>query len=266
VAMAFVLNGMVLAGSRGSFLALVIGGLTLTLLKPPSHRKLFYAFASIAVIGFLSISYQGFWERMQTITAPIEEGAEVDNSAQSRIELFRAQVKMAAEYPLGTGHRGTAVLSQSYLDARYLTSGDGLLNGAGARSSHNTFMSIWVEQGIPGVVLFGVLGIWGLRAVRRLRRHVRSGAPAETAMQVAGAAAGLVVVIVAGLFTDYLKAEVQIWLLAVLAALVYVRMPIEQATLPASQGKKRGPWFAAKPAAAGSPTVDTAATTGTRHV
>jgi hypothetical protein len=85
-------------------------------------------------------------------------------------------------------------------------------------------------------------------------------------MQVAGAVAGLVVVIVAGLFTDYLKAEVQIWLLAILAALVYVRMPIEQSSMPTQQGNKRAPWFAAKAAAAGSPTADTAATTGTRHV
>jgi O-antigen ligase len=265
-AMPFVLNGMVLAGSRGSFLALIVGGLTLVLLKPPSHSKLFYTFAALAVVGFLSISFQGFWERMGTITAPIEEGKEVDNSAESRIALFHAQVRMAAEYPLGTGHRGTAILSQRYLDARYLTSGDGLINGMGARSSHNTFMSIWVEQGIPGVILIGALGVWGFRAVRRLRKHVRSGAPPETSMQVAAAAAGLVVVAVAGLFTDYLKAEVQIWLLAMLAALVYVRLPLEQSTMPPPASKKRAPWFAAKGAATDTSSAGTVPTTGTRHV
>jgi O-antigen ligase len=245
LAMPFVLNAMVLSGSRGSFVAVVVGGLALVLLKPRAHRKLFYSFAALGVVLFLMLSPDTFWERVRTITAPVEKTAEVDNSTESRIELFKAQLKMAARYPHGTGHRGTAVLSSQYLDTRYLTTESGPVEIYGARSSHNTFMSVWVEQGIPGVILVLALGAWILRSIGKLRRHNADASNTATAMQGAAAVAGLAVVIIAGLFTDYLKAEVQVWLLAVLATIIYIRMPQEAAaaTPVATASRLRG-WAA----------------------
>ena len=45
--------------------------------------------------------------------------------------------------------------------------------------------------------------------------------PQQTAL-LAGVAGGLTIVFIAGLFVDYLKAEVQIWLFALLASLSVV--------------------------------------------
>jgi hypothetical protein len=120
-------------------------------------------------------------------------------------------------YPLGTGHRGTEVLSREYVPEKYLTTRpDGSL---GARSSHNTFLSMWVEQGIPGAIVFIALAFWCRRASKQLFQRY---GPEKTVMEkgmLAGISAALLVTFIAGIFVDYLKAEVTIWLLALLAAM-----------------------------------------------
>lgn len=216
-AIPFILNGMVLAGSRGAFLALVAGSLVLVKLKPRSHRKAFYALGVLALVLVGMLANQVFWERMGTIKSGLEDEQEMDTSALSRIVLVEAQIKMALAYPMGTGHRGTAFLSPLYIDEKYMAADTMDGSGPGRRSSHNTFMTTWVEQGFPGAAMFLLICLWSWRSIRRLHRLQRDG-EAEPMAQTAALAAALFSAFVAGMFVDYLKAEVQIWLLALLAA------------------------------------------------
>jgi O-Antigen ligase. len=224
-AMPFMLNTMVLAGSRGAFLALLGTGLALWYLKPQKHRRLFYAYAVLGVVLLGLLANQIFLTRVETITAVTQEDAEVDRSAESRVVLFKAQMQMAKRYPFGTGHRGTAVLSTQYLDPIYLSSKrvDGRMV-YGQRSSHNTFMSALVEQGVIGGFLFLSLWWWVLRSAMRLKRtyavNEQSAERVEIAVLVAAVAGALAAVFVAGQFVDYLKAEVQIWCMVLLACLL----------------------------------------------
>jgi hypothetical protein len=130
---------------------------------------------------------------------------------------------MAAAYPLGAGHRGTAVLSPKYLDPKYLTTPRGDPTGPLARASHNTFMTALVEQGVPGAILFVWLWIWCLRTVVRVRRGAKGRWPPAALASLAGVGAALAVVFVAGQFVDYLKAEIYVWLLAILASMDAIR-------------------------------------------
>jgi len=218
--MGLILNGVVQSGSRGGFLAIMCGGVALWYLKPYDHRRLFYFFAVLGVSMFLIVAQETFWERMGTITTAVENREEADTSAQSRFALVEAQMKMAAAYPLGAGHRGTAVLSPQYLDARYLTlsvSAPGVVATVAQRSSHNTFMTALVEQGIPGAIMFTWLWAWAIFTLLRLGRLSKTWS--EGGAWVAGIGGALGVVFVAGQFVDYLKAEVQVWLFAALASL-----------------------------------------------
>lgn len=217
VAAPMIVNGIVLAASRGAFLGVLAGALVLFLVKPPKYRSLFWVFAIAGTIGTVSLMDQRFIDRMLSITDAVERTEEIDASAQSRWELKAAQLRMFVEYPFGSGHKGTAVLSPRFLDAKWLTHRPGEDESAAARASHNTFLTALVEQGIPGAVIYLSLVGWGVLAVLRLRRAVRAGWPRETAYGGAPAAA-LAVVLIAGVFTDYLMAEVQIWMLALLAA------------------------------------------------
>ena len=140
VAIAFAMNAIVLTGSRGAFLALIGGGLVLYYLRPIAYKKMFYVYAFLGVALFLRVASHQFWDRMDTVTVAASGDAKsMDNSALSRIEMAKAQVRMAASYPLGAGHRGSEVLSPHYLASQFMT-------GSGYRSSHNAFLTILVEQ------------------------------------------------------------------------------------------------------------------------
>jgi hypothetical protein len=211
------LNGLILTGSRGAFLGLLGGSLTIALLCPPGRRLQFAGAAVLGVVLALNLVDAAFVERMFTITAAVKDKDEIDSSAESRVALFEAQKRMFAAYPLGCGHRGTAVLSVEFLDRQYLTTGPtGEVDAA--RSSHNTFMTVLVEQGVVGVLLFVWMTLWGLTAILRVKRLQSAGAPPQAVAPAIAACGALTVVWVSGQFTDYLLAEVQIWMYALLAA------------------------------------------------
>jgi hypothetical protein len=218
IVLPFILNGVILSGSRGGFLALVGGGMVLWYLKPKEYRKLFYAFAALGVVLMGILAHDMFWERMGTIEAAAERDEAADTSALSRFALVDAQFRMFKSYPHGTGHRGTATLSPRYLDERFLSGGPDESQER-RRSSHNTFMTALTEQGIPGAIFYVWVWSWCALTALRLKRNQAFVADPQRAALLASVAAGLVIVLVAGVFVDYIKAEVQIWLSALLASL-----------------------------------------------
>lgn len=209
-----ILNGFVLANSRGSFLGVAAGVLVLALCKAKAHRRLFWALMLVAAVGVTFVVDSAFMDRMATIgDVTDQDNEQADASARSRLVIVEAQMRMAADYPMGVGFRGTIVLSPRYLDSRWLTKLPGTDESVG-RSSHNTFMTTLVEQGIPGALMFLALVTWIVVSIFKLRRPSRYGADPELATMGAALCGGLVVVIVAGTATDYFMAEVQFWLYA----------------------------------------------------
>jgi O-antigen ligase len=242
LAMPFLLNTVVQSQSRGAMLAIVCAGLLLFYLKPKPYRVHFYAFALLGIVLFGIVAQDTFWNRMRTLTATVEQGAEIDSSAESRVVLLKAQWRMALDYPLGTGHRGTAVLSPRYMDAKWLAKTPNDPDGVGARSSHNMFMSALVEQGFPGALIFIGLPVWLMRSVSVIRKHraVAANPKSELLLYAPAVIGALIVVYVAGFFTDYLKTEVQIWLYALLAAMTRVHVPREEVIAAAGAAEPAG--------------------------
>jgi hypothetical protein len=227
LAMPFLLNTIVQSQSRGAMLALVCAGLVLFYLKPKPFRRQFYVFAVLGMVLFGMVAQSTFWDRMRTLEATVDDNEQIDSSAESRVVLAHAQLQMFLDHPLGVGHRGTAVLSPRYLDAKWLTKDPNDPTAAPARSSHNSFMSALVEQGIPGAVIFIWLAAWVLKSVFTLKRFLNVAADERSPILIYGpaVAGGAIVVLVAGMFTDYLKTEVQIWMWALLAAITAVHIP-----------------------------------------
>lgn len=207
-------NGIVLANSRGSFLGIVAGGLMLAICKARQHRWMFWSFALAAVMGLTVIVDQAFVDRMFTIGDVTSEDDEADMSARSRAAVAKAQVQMFLDHPMGAGHRGTAVLSTQYLDRKWLTLDVGGDESTAARSSHNTFMTTLVEQGLPGGLLFISLTLWTLAAGVRIRSLNGLGADPQLITLGAAICGALAVVWVSGNTADYLMAEVQFWMFA----------------------------------------------------
>ncbi|MCU0949627.1 MAG: O-antigen ligase family protein [Burkholderiaceae bacterium] len=217
VGLALAMNGLVLTASRGAFLGLIGGGGILSALHPRRFRVRFVVLALIALIGFFAVADQRFIERMISLVAVWEQSEEIDSSAQSRFVLKQAQWQMFLDYPMGAGHKGTAALSPLYLAEEWLATsrvGDRVVM---ARSSHNTFFTTLTEQGIVGALLFIALVLWVLRCALRIML-LRDRLPDPTQPVIAaGLCGGVMVVLVAGIGTDYLMAEVQFWFLAGLA-------------------------------------------------
>ncbi len=218
VAGAVILNGLILTASRGAFLGVVAAALVVLLLKPRQYRKLFWVFAAVGAIGAVSLMDQRFIDRMLSITAAVERTEEIDDSAESRWALKEAQLRMFAAHPFGAGHKGTAVLSPQYLDRKWLSTRPGEDESQAARASHNTFLTLLVEQGVFGALFYLLLVLWGSRAGLLLRRASRHAADPRPIAYGLASLAALTVVLVAGQFTDYLMAEVQIWMAALLVA------------------------------------------------
>jgi O-antigen ligase len=217
--MPFILNGLILGGSRGAFLAVTVGGLVLMLLKPAQHKRVFWVFAIVGVGLAVSLMDKRFIDRMMTIETAVEDVADADLSAQSRVELQKAQFQMFARYPFGSGHKGTALLASQFLDEKWMAH-DEYGRNTGMRSSHNTFLTTLVEQGIVGATLYLSMVGWWLLSVFRLWRLRRLGMNSDLVSQGAALAGAIAVVLFAGNFTDYLMAEIQFWLFAMLAALL----------------------------------------------
>lgn len=209
-------NGLVLVNSRGSMLGLVAGVLVLVLCKADKHRRVFWGLGVVTFAMGAIVVDEAFMERMLTISQVTTE--EADMSAQSRVELAKSQLQMFLDHPIGVGHRGTPALSRDYLDDRWLSIDLRRRLDPAQRSSHNTFLTALVEQGVFGAMLYLALVLWIVGATWRARRWRGSPADPELATFGATVCAALAVVIVAGNTADYLLVEVQFWLLAMLVS------------------------------------------------
>ena len=202
-------NGVVQSISRSAMVGLAAAGLTLFFMHYKTIRKKLFLYCLVALAGFIHFAPQTFWNRMDTVRAPIEE-EEVDKSAYSRILIARAQLEMFNDNVLGHGFRGTMVLSPYYMPEGLLTR----TGGGMGRSSHNTFLTALVEQGIPGAVLYWFAVIWAVKLILSFKKD-----DIVVYLYVMMVAGGLAMLFVSGQFVDYIKAEMMIYCFALLAGL-----------------------------------------------
>ena len=216
--LAIILEGLVLTNTRGAFLGLVAGVLTLALFKSKSHQRVFWSLTLLGLLGFSAIMDKSFIDRMWTSRDVTSKSEYADSSARSRVVIAEAQLLMFLDHPMGTGHRGTAALSPRYMDERWLSKD---ASGNAARSSHNTFLTSLVEQGVPGAVLFIWLTLWTITALLRSRWQERRHRDPDLTTLVASIGGALAVIFVAGNTADFLMAEAQFWLFAAMVSILH---------------------------------------------
>ena len=212
--MPLILNALVATISRSGFLALTVSGVIFNLFAPKRLSTAVRLFSVAGLVLLVLITNPVYWERIGTIVVAGQEIEGVDTGSR-RLVLIQKQFEMFSEYPLGCGHRCTAVLSPAYLDDRYLTGSEGYR----ARSSHNTFMSLLVEQGMPGAVFYIFLLIWVARTTFRLRGKMRS-AGGLIPVVYAAVVSILGAITVGDMFVDYLKFEARFWFIGLLMVVV----------------------------------------------
>jgi probable O-glycosylation ligase (exosortase A-associated) len=164
-AMATIATGIVLTQSRGGLVAsgVVIG---LWLVRGLRRGR---AAIGVAVMAVMAIYFapQATWQRAETINH-----YEDDASAQGRIDAWRTGVNVFRDRPMTGVGAGAFTLAWAEW-----APGD-----AGApRTTHNTFVQLLAETGLPSLALFiGALAVAALGLRRAARRAAESTAIART--------------------------------------------------------------------------------------
>jgi O-Antigen ligase len=204
-ATALIVNAVVATTSRSAFLALVAGGVAFNYFAPPHFRRWVLGLSIVGLAGFLFLTNAEYWGRIESLQYRGEQVEGVD-TGYKRLVLAQAQLNMSREYPLGCGSRCTDVLSPQFLPETQLDS-------QGRRSSHNTFLTMLVEQGIPGALLYVGMVLWVLASLRSVARSQATSAESAAATLFPAVAGSLVAIIVGDLFVQYPKFEIRFWFL-----------------------------------------------------
>jgi len=220
----FLLNNVILSGSRGALLGLLAGGGAAFLLCPKTLKPKFISLGALGFLLFLGLAHDRFIERMvETYEAFVGGQQEkMDGSASGRFVIAEAGLRMAFDYPEGVGYKGHAMLSPFYLDRRFLTSGAAVGMEAG-RSAHNSLIAVLVEFGFAGLFLFSGALLVAVAGVIRTGRSQML--PIELRVLNAGIGGVLGCVFIAGMFHNYSALEVMYWAMGLSCAVNAAELP-----------------------------------------
>jgi hypothetical protein len=228
----FLLNAMVATVSRSGFLAAGIGGVLFNLFTPKRWRGWVRVLSVLALVLFMLLTNPEYWMRIGSLKHAGEDISGVDTGS-GRLVIIDAQWQMFQRYPLGCGHRCTAVLSTDYLDDSQLTG-----EATRGRSSHNTFMTLLVEQGVPGALIYLAMLVWLLVSVRKLSKRYR-GAAGDLPLLFPAVVGVLGAITLGDMFVDYLKSEVRIWFIGVLMVLLTLPVSAPETAAQAEPAKPK---------------------------
>ncbi len=201
----FIVNAIIIARSRGTFLALAVACIAALLLsaRVKQHRKKIIALIIVGIIGAVSLTDDMFWERMGTITVE-EEFGERDMSAQNRLYVWHGAWQMAQDYPLGVG-----------VGKFFGHIGDYYPELAGM-DTHNTYLRCLAELGFHGFFVLSMLIASAFFMLWKIERRAESLEPEPQGFFHLYAFAlklSLITYLVAAMFISSVYIEEFYWLL-----------------------------------------------------
>jgi len=216
-----VVNTIVLTRSRGAVVGIAAGMAVAMFCAPKKYRGII----GLGLIAFAAGGYYltdpQFRERATTITRSEEQR---DSSAQSRIELSRASLRIIADHPLGVGAGNF-----------YQTIGRYNENLAG-KDAHNTYLRCGTELGLQGLILYGFIlfhVFWQLRRDFKRIRNLPAGPVPDTLVLLSfSLTISLVILLACCLTVSLLYVEFTWWLMCLPICLTRV-IDNQEAELPA---------------------------------
>ncbi len=217
ICLAISLYLLFLTESRGGIISLVFVGLLSLRYLPVENRKKYFYFIALALVAFSLLMGPQIVGRFASVIEKDETGEMQDESASSRIVVIEKQLEMFQVRPIvGHGHRGTTLLSPFYFEEKDLQGNNGV------KASHNIVMSMLVDHGLIGAILY-FLVIWlAYSKIAKAIKYVHSTGITTKNYQVnllIGMGLALVAFMVAGLGASNKKLEADIWLIAIIPLL-----------------------------------------------
>ncbi len=169
--------GVFISGSRGAMLGFGIGVVVLLGLKPPLQRR-WLTFAALIALAFLGAHLadapQSPGARLATLASPGSAGA-------TRFAIWSSSLEMLQESPWWGIGLGSFWLTYPAFRAPH--------DASGGYFVHNDYLQIWLEAGLPGILLFLTASLALLLAIFSSRR-----AEVEARNEIHGLGAGLVAI------------------------------------------------------------------------
>jgi hypothetical protein len=161
---AFTANAVILCRSRGAFLGLVMGALAAFVFAPRKYRKHIVILCMAGIAGVIYLSDDFFIQRITTITT---DQSEMDASAASRIQLWKAGIRMVASHPLGIGP-GNWYQSIEHYIPEYA-----------GKDAHSTYVKCFAELGVIGMAVFVLFLLQAYQNLRRVYHQAHGLPPSE---------------------------------------------------------------------------------------
>jgi len=197
----FLVNLIILANSRASFMAVVSTALLMLIWVKGRLRLQVLAGIVGGIILVFALANEQFWERQQTIREYEDEG-----SAMSRFYLWSGAYEMWKDNPFGLGGEGFEALVIEYVPELAPQ-----MREEGAKTVHSTFFLVLVEWGAPGVIIFIGFTIHMIMMLGTVKRRSRMTTSYRYYVDAIAIQMGIVALIVAGLTHNRLYAEVYYW-------------------------------------------------------
>lgn len=157
ISAAFIINGIILIRSRGSFLGLICGAVSAVYFaKKFNRKKIIYLLLAGLISGGVLVN-KDFIERMKLINTDIEE---MDTSALSRVEIWKLSLDIFKDHPFGVG-----VGNSSRVVGRYNPIFEG-------KDTHNTYLRALVDLGIHGLIIYFLIMINAFRTLSSTERLI----------------------------------------------------------------------------------------------
>lgn len=205
IAIAAMLDTIVLTQSRAAFLGMALACPYVLLSAPRKYRKRIYLCVTLGAVLFFMLSDVYFLKRMDTIG---DEAEQLKSTAEktniSRIDFWNTSIRIFADHPLGIG-----VWNFQNIVPYYDPDNPGL-------DAHNTYVLCYTEIGIIGIILFMVIIIEAFFQLRRIRQIVK-GTPYEQEISLFAISLGtsLLIYVLGGFMShSYLYNEITWMLLA----------------------------------------------------
>ena len=150
-----------------------IGVLAVLMLRSVKHRFLYMGAAAAVLTLTVPFLPKSYTERMSTM-----ENAQGDESASTRLAVWKWTLDYAKDHPMGGGF--DAYRANSFTYNKRVTTGEGNSQAVEtieitdkARAYHSAYFEMLGEQGWPGLGLWlwlQALGLWQMERVRRILR------------------------------------------------------------------------------------------------
>jgi len=162
----FLVNAFTLTVSRGAFVSLAFGLCYSFLAVADQQLRKYFIIVVVCLIPFVAFSVDDkYVERISTLWTYDNSTDDSYNEVSSgRTAIWGYGIKMASDYPFGSGPGGFKGLSHLYMPDQILVYHHG--DEVGQRAAHNSYLQTLVELGYLGLAAFLLLGFGALNGLR----------------------------------------------------------------------------------------------------